>query len=45
MAPFSANAAWSVEQPSIDDEATAASCSQNNSEHDARVLAGTIEGF
>ena len=36
MTPFSANAARPVEQPSIDDEAPAASCSQNNP--DARAL-------
>ena len=45
MAPFSANPAWSIDQPSIDDEAPAASCSQYNPEYDARVLRGTIDGF
>src|SRR5262245_48623033 len=33
VAPFSANAARTVEYPPIYDDATAASCSQNNPEH------------
>jgi hypothetical protein len=45
VAPFSANATWSVEQPPIDDDATAASCSQDNPEYGPRILSGTIDGF
>ena len=45
VAPFSTNPEWSVEQPSIDDETPAASCSQYNPEYDARVLCGTIDDF
>ena len=45
VAPFSTNAARSVEQPSIDDEAPAASCSQNNPEYGARMLSGPIDCF
>ena len=38
VAPFSANPAWSVEQPSIDDEAAAASCSDWDGRYAYRYL-------
>ena len=45
MTPFSGNTARSVDHPPVDDEATAASCTQNNPEYDVRILCGTIDGF
>src|SRR5262245_44342646 len=43
--PFSANAAWSVEESPIDHQATAASCSQNNPKHGVGVFCCPIAGF
>jgi hypothetical protein len=45
VTPFSGNAAWSVERSPIDDQAAAASCSQNSPEYGARILCRSIDGF
>jgi hypothetical protein len=45
VTPLSRYAAWSVEQPSINYDTTAASCSKNHSKYDVRVLCHTIGGF